>query len=341
MVNKHFVVVLGAGASRELGQQPVPMMADWADLLFDDFKAENFDTSIIGLEKQMGGRKFEIALGQFLAAQRLITQGFSLLPFYSGLGKPDFDKNVEPWLETAGVEAARAIEIIRKNLVSNFGGGVIAAEKASRAYERFLAQLEGSGVDLTRAVLATTNYDRAIEMALEQLGRPFADGFQSPEPQQIPKFLPEGMIDKSFGHRSMPVLHLHGAVNWYVNANGQVVRQFNDVEYDRAYGTPAILLPDPQKDPGQDDAIGGLWTEFQHAVDECSHLLIIGHGLNDEMLVSSIRERNRPTAWAVPRATKKADELESLLPDAVPIDMSFGPNSSNQALSSWLEEVVA
>ena len=52
MANKHFVVVVGAGASRELGSQPVPMMADWAELVYADLEASGFDPRSIGLERE-------------------------------------------------------------------------------------------------------------------------------------------------------------------------------------------------------------------------------------------------------------------------------------------------
>lgn len=282
-----------------------------------------------------------MALGRFLEVQRLIKQGSLLLPDYNELGgQPAFDSYVVPWLRTAGQITEKAIEAIRENLFLSFGSGVISAAKASHAYGQLLDALGKHRVNLNRVVLSTTNYDRAIEIGLEQLDRAGDDGFRPPSPQQAPILNPAGMIDRSYDQEVIPVLHLHGAVNWYVKQDGSVLKQYDDTPYHVSNGTPALLLPDPDKDPASDTLIGQLWAEFQGALAEASHILIIGHGLNDRALVRTLRERDRPIGWAVPNASKNSKRLQELLPSATPIDMTFGRRAVSEGLSEWLENVV-
>lgn len=82
MANEYFVVIAGAGASRDLGHQPLPLMGDWAASIVEDLGKGPTSPDSIGLRDEMDGFEFEKALGRFLEAQQHSPQksGFTEEP---------------------------------------------------------------------------------------------------------------------------------------------------------------------------------------------------------------------------------------------------------------------
>lgn len=341
MANEYFVVIAGAGASRDLGHQPLPLMGDWAASIVEDLGKGPTSPDSIGLRDEMDGFEFEKALGRFLEAQQLIARGAAVLSTFGALGSPDFATYTEPWFTSAGSAAGDIVEVINANLVRNFGRGVVAPDKAASTYGRLVEFLGSHGVDTNQIAFATTNYDRAIEIGLRKEGYTVVDGFEEDVGVQLPRLSASGIVERTFNRPEYPVLHLHGAVNWYVNEEGVIVRQFEDTPYSRVHGTPALLLPDPEKEPSTDSRVSELWSEFERAIARCSHVLIIGHGLNDQAMIRLLNERGRPVGWATPRATKNRDWLEERIPGATPIDLQFGPSFGRATpFVNWLGAVV-
>ncbi len=89
---------------------------------------------------------------------------------------------------------------------------------------------------------------------------------------------------------TIPHLHLHGAVGWYVE-DGRIVVEAGDRPFDDRR-IPAVLYPDPDKDPN--DATGwgahAVWEVLRGALSDATHVLVLGHSLNDRPLVEALAE---------------------------------------------------
>jgi hypothetical protein len=72
---------------------------------------------------------------------------------------------------------------------------------------------------------------------------------------------------------TVPVIQLHGAVGWYREPSGTVTRQPPNRAPNRSLGRPALLSPDPDKDPAS-AMTRDLWGEFRRALSEATHILI-------------------------------------------------------------------
>jgi hypothetical protein len=64
--------------------------------------------------------------------------------------------------------------------------------------------------------------------------------------------------------RYTPVLHLHGRVGWFVRDGS--VYEANVRRYQADFGSPLVMLPDPDKAYDQDGIIIAMWQEFSNAL---------------------------------------------------------------------------
>jgi hypothetical protein len=84
-----------------------------------------------------------------------------------------------------------------------------------------------------------------------------------------------------------PVLHLHGRVGWYTTPEGQPVAVDPNASYNPSLGTPALLLPDPNK--VYDDLVTQtIWHHFAVALGQATHVLVLGHSLNDTQILRAL-----------------------------------------------------
>ncbi len=345
------VVVTGAGASRELGLvQPLPLMEDWAQALCEELDGrESGLARAFGLSTEMSGQEFEELIGTFLRWRdvRPLNRRFR------GLGGKQAGKLPQAVVQANALEDRRLTEIIagiNVTLYRMFSASAINEANAIDAYGNLLSHL-GSPKDLT---IVTTNYDPAAEIALAGLGLRPDTGFDRP-PGRAPLLNPHGLVQRARGaERDVPVIHLHGAVGWY-EKEGTVHEQHQDQPFNPNLGRPVVLYPDPNKDPTRDAVVQALWVEFDAALADATHVLVIGHSLHDPALVAKLRaasvnaqvgicvlDLHGPKAVShgrIPKApSREAKRVLRLMGrEAQVIPVLFGPrqNSMLDAIGDW------
>jgi hypothetical protein len=292
-------------------------MAEWSNILVErlDAVAPGFSWAV-GLQPGLDGEKFERALGDFLQWAR----HFPLVNQFEALGRHDMaggtDSSVRAWIDQAKLRADRALEVINSSLWDEFGLSRVDVDEATKAYER-LMQVFGCGPGLgttTRVFFATTNYDRSGEAALASLNFIVNDASVSSTWGGSRRISPESIrLWEDSALEIAPYLHLHGAVGWYREAGGIRVDPA-DLRFDERQ-TPAVLYPDPKKDPY--DEVGweahGLWEKLEEAISQATHVLVLGHSLHDEPLIAAISRSLPPPMNATLAVTYySADELDRI-----------------------------
>ncbi|MFL6239307.1 MAG: SIR2 family protein [Actinomycetes bacterium] len=359
MITRRVLVVAGAGASRELGDgQPMPLMSDWCDDLTDALDVLEPGTSrVLGLTTGLPGDVFEQRIGALLRLQ-------AELPLFEGLrrlGMTSLIANEEAYpLQWAGIAKRRLdaiTETVHENLYRNFGYSHYNDGLAEQAYSRLKSMLTAAGSDIGLA-FATTNYDQCIEAAFAAPQWKILDGFRR-SPLETPILNATGIAEEWLQATDrIPILHLHGAVGWY-RGDDQRIRWYPpDRGYIPALGRPALLLPDPEKTTTSLPGAETLWDEFRKLLAESTHVLFVGHSLNDDHLVEVVAQAGRPTAVLVysrslakvggPDAEQDDDGTEEsatgfvdrVLPGARVIPGIFGPQPEfpEAELHGWLGE---
>lgn len=285
------VLITGAGASRDFGntRQPLPLMAEWSELLIKKLMTTGTDFhDITGLKQGMSGPEFEDALGKFLSN----AEAFKKIHDFVGLtyrfasgtgGNPASEAQLKDWYGNASHQIDRIISAIRATVVEEFNPDKLAGEAAARSYKELLGYLH-----VERPILyATTNYDHLAELALETLRLHPESGDSVPMRgiQRAPLDVAH-LIDLS-PHRS-PVLHLHGKVGWYRQPNGEI--ECRDVTtHDDSHGVPVLMLPAPEKNYAGNDILVLLWSQLEEALKDARKTLVLGHSLNDVQLVKVLK----------------------------------------------------
>lgn len=91
-----------------------------------------------------------------------------------------------------------------------------------------------------------------------------------------------------------------------------------------------------------------MWSEFRTSVQLATHILVLGHALNDEHLVRELASTKariavtylsfeRPTADSAEDAEVNEQSIKKLLPGATPIATQFGPDLTidRSAIEKW------
>lgn len=356
------VLVTGAGASCDFGvnQTRLPLMADWSALILRKLGGVPGFGEAVGLTDSMTGPQFEERLGEFL---RSVTAFGGIKPLLGPLGQmlhanaPSTHGNLnntwEAWHSQAEHQISQILGKIYESLYENFSAPNIDAVQVRNAYANLLNQL---GInERSRWVYATTNYDVIADAALESLGLKFHDGTDSPRfgNSAERQFRVTGLL--SVIDRDVPLLHLHGRVGWLVRPGSGPGRGpyavDNLVNWTDSFGVPLVMLPDPRKEPGDDDIIGQMWTEFHEALRRATRILVLGHSLHDAPLVEALSESDVRGKIAVTLlgnpdigelqadAQEVAAIIERSLPNAHRIIMRFGrdygPRPSTE-MERWL-----
>ena len=281
------VIVVGAGASRELARaDQFPLMPEWATKFHNDLEA-NRDTK--GLAKQiklgpaLSGLAFERAVGNFLRFSAALDLNREFVTIGKSPNQPQVT-SVLNWLN----ESARSADLFKNALWSSvwstFGPDLVDDDKAGRAYQGLLNLVKGGPGSV---VFATTNYDHAIERGLENLGLPWTDGFSRDVYHPVLK--PTGLVDWSVDNKRMiPVLHLHGAVGWYEQSNGEILKVPAIADFNSGLGVPVVSPPDPDKRPESDERLAVLWSQFAIALQGATLVVVVGHSLSDNSLVQEL-----------------------------------------------------
>jgi hypothetical protein len=337
------VLVTGAGASRNLGAdgQPMPLMPDWSDRLCDVLdNTQQRLADAAQLRRGLDGPGFEEALGLLLRWRGVLP----LARRFVGLGggtPGTISGDVTGWLGTQEARAGIIVGLINDTLYELFGMERVDDELAKDAYSRLLDKWLDKP---TSFVVATTNYDLSVDTALALTGHPVTVGFPALS-GRTPQFSPRGMVDwgTDTPHSGrIPVLHLHGAVGWY-EQGGRIYQHPGDRPFNTTLGTPVVLYPDPEKDPANDDSVAAVWAEFRTALDQATHVLVIGHSLHDPVLVAALAAKREHVAVLVYDGDGYEDQLArvaNLLPDATAVLGEFGAEPRFQdtsVLPKWVQ----
>jgi SIR2-like domain len=308
----------------------MPLMKDWSSALSEALDAhESGLARACHLAPDLDGPKFEENLGLLLQWDKVrgLEERFEQM---SG----DTIGSITGGVRGARKHQARRMtdvrRIINESLYQQFGHERLDDERAIAAYRQLMA-----GLGDPELVVATTNYDRAVETALHRLGRRVETGFRSVSPDRTPVLDPAGLVeDRGDG---TPVIHLHGAVGWY-EIDGIVKKHPANERFNPSLGTPVVLYPDPDKNPLIEPSVMQLWAEFRVALQKADRVLVIGHSLHDPALVNvlaEIAEEKFVVATYVNDEGKAA--IEAKLPGALSVQLEFGPKIKTK----WpLKEVV-
>ena len=299
----------------------------------------------IGLQVGQQPEQFEEIIGTFLSwtGDLHITERFLRTGNHPAGSNND---QVTEWLRRARETGDRCRNALLETLYRLFSARAVDRDRAASAYQKLIGALFGrhSIGEGEWIVFATTNYDPSIELALKDLNYGFHLGVEA-DGITTPILNPTGLAKRA---RSdfYPVLHLHGAVGWY-RRNGRVEVQGSDQLYNPSLGEePALLLPDPAKDPDKAAGVQALWREFEEALRGASHVLVAGHSLHDRHLIDAVRramERGASvgvtTLWTDDgdETANRQTEVLSQLNNATVIPARLGPDLriNEQAVLNW------
>jgi len=286
------VLITGAGASINLGAdgKRLPLMDGWSALLVERLDAaEPGLASTIELSSALTGEEFEERVGAFLAWQ----SGLDLMERFVQVGRQStagVSGDVHQWFSNARQQAESIMRVINESLWSEFGGNRIDANVAGASYRELLRALDAlPGTESGGALFsATTNYDRSGEIAFDDVGFTPDTGARGSAWQT--SRLDLSTMKPWRSHTEVPHLHLHGAVGWYRDPEqGGIKIAPADQAFDDRL-TPAVLYPDPDKDPlaEVDLGVAHLWGKLEEALESATHVLIVGHSLHDRPLLDAI-----------------------------------------------------
>ncbi len=196
-------------------------------------------------------------------------------------------------------------------------------------------------------VVATTNYDTLIEEVLTEQGR-LPDWGQPPMANPITDVPLD--VSNLIGAlpRYTPILHLHGRIGWYRRTEGGAPYGASMTNHNENFGTPIVMLPDPEKDYASDSLINDLWTQFESVLSRAKLVFVLGHSLNDKLLRGALATLVRPLqriAVAVYSADgqqphESTAELQRIIREeltgAVTIPMYFGSALNWDAFQDYL-----
>jgi hypothetical protein len=336
MEQRKILILVGAGASTKLGaKDDLPLMREWAAILRSDVdRREPGLADALGLYEDADGEKFEEAVGKLYSLKKSMRDVEEFL--FLGNPVPGHPENtVDGWRARMTSRLEAFDTALNETLYDSFAANVISRDKVKRAYSALLDPL-----DLDDSlVIATTNYDLAAEIAVgEYYDREARDGFPQVR-YRSPELDPEGLVDWAMvSDAGVPVLHLHGAVGWYLREDGTIARELADRRYNPTLGVPAILPPDPNKDPMNDATVQAIWQEFTKAVQEASHILVLGHSLHDRPIERAFKHPDVKAVFArTYHRNPPASEPDSPFGRAIQLKVEFGPDIKfGQALRKWL-----
>ena len=351
------VLITGAGASRAFGvNKPMPLMVDWvADLVKRLGELGVGHVQASGLSADMDAERFEDQLGTFLRSVQAFDQIKPLLvPITQFPASPAAFMHpdvLDQWHSTASFQLAQIVGVIHKSLYALFADAPIDERGAQRAHRALFGELGLSPT--TGVVYATTNYDTIGEDTLAALGAiPDAGDIQtSPFNSNERSIKVDGLLGGM--PRFLPVLHLHGRVGWFRRDAGAYSLPLVHA-YSADFGIPIVMLPDLKKDYATDPVISTIWQQLTVALRRARRVLVLGHSLHDEALITALlehvipRERLAVTVLAAEDPSRPASgdagsvtaRVQEVFPGAavIPVrfDSSFGTTPTT--LRQWSEQ---
>jgi hypothetical protein len=327
-------------------------MPDWSNQLFESLLPGGNGIPLTGLRRGMGGEEFEQQLGRFLRSVDAFRGITDLLEPSSQLPQvPDMFRTqgvLANWHRQVLHQLGEINKVIHESLYKNFAEQSIDTKRAAEAFGSLLQVLGmAPGVPF---VFATTNYDTIATRVLIDLG-------WHPDWGTTP-IIQTGGSGRAFLHaddildgmpRYTPVLHLHGRVGWYLR-EGDRSEEIGNTKYSEDFGIPIVMLPDPNKDYGANATINSLWNQFELALARAKKVVVLGHSLNDHLLVQALQQRVPSRRLAVtsyaPKATtgvameEEKQRVWTLLPGSQVIQVRFGESDAGyQELRAWRDTI--
>jgi hypothetical protein len=327
-------------------------MNEWVTSLSEALNAaEPLLASALRLDPQfndheLDGMEFEVLLGRFFTFQRGLSDFASWGHFGTAQKPKGVSGHFSDWIKTARARCRMVEDVLWQNLTENFGYHQINVEAARSAYAEVASWFQviaGTQGNLPFHIV-TTNFDRSAEIALGRLGYEVEDGFVGGA-HELPKLEVHGLASRLLTppglkaaatvafrpQRTVGVLHLHGAVGWY-EREGQLVRYPAEQDFNRTLGLPALLPPDDNKAVSAfKEWSSAIWNEFQELLAAASHVIVIGHSLNDSYLRDALVDCSAKVLVGLyPGSSgrilaKDQKRIEAELPKAETIALRFGP----------------
>lgn len=290
------VLVTGGGASREFGinHTPVPLMGEWSNALVAKIgQRSSAYLEATGLATGLDGPEFERRLGQFLQMAQALPQIDGVLQPSLRFQPPPgnlVEQSLVEWHRQAMHHVGQIQDLIHESLYESFSYERMDLDAGAQAYGMLLQQLGVTNV--TNMVYATTNYDVLGEYVIERLGGmpDWGEQHQLLLRGEAPLRV-EGLLGGM--PRYVPVLHLHGRVGWY-RRPGQRPYSGNVTRHNEGYGAPIVMLPDPNKEYDNDPVVFSIWNQFEEALRRARRVFVLGHSLNDQVLVETLRTNVSP-----------------------------------------------
>jgi hypothetical protein len=149
-------------------------------------------------------------------------------------------------------------------------------EYSCPAYDFYALVLSGGCTPLPkgrRDTVITFNYDMLVEKALRNLSVPFHYGFK----KYAPDFDDSFVVPKGPRTESVPVLKLHGSVNWAVSDKGLgIYGDYTDVRKLPLAG-PMLVPPTWNKSIGP--ALSDVWDSAVGALRTATRIVVIGYSI--------------------------------------------------------------
>jgi hypothetical protein len=354
------VLVTGAGASVGLGASgtTIAAMKEWANHLSGALAARDPGIALlVGLRRGMDGMEFEQQLGRFFASARafrdaqelMVNTSHFMATMPAPLGMLATRPNIEEWHRQATFKIEQVSEVVHETLYTLFGRPSFDLQRARDSYVELLEEI-GIGSRGANWVYATTNYDTIGDEALEAADFRVEWGERHRVRLSETIVDPENLLDRV--KTGVPLLHLHGKIGWYRRSaaeGGQAIAVSNE-SYQAGFGTPVVMLPDPNKVYDSDPIINTIWAQFQDALSRARRVLVLGHSLHDDQILGAIAGRADPgtigvTVYGHPSDPEQPFDnddpilaiREEHLPESTLIPIRFGETGMPRAvkLAEW------
>ncbi len=294
-------------------------MDGWAAALKDLFGPEL--SGLMGLDRVSTGQDFEELLGELTRWLQLGDLNRRFSPMTSGTddGRDGIVTGFVQGLVNAEARGHTLEAGLDHTLFEHFGPERFDAQGAASAYRELFEAIDFGKKD--QLICATTNYDRSLELALKKLDYRARTGFRFDGIDTTVTLSAQGLGE--FG-RTPSMLYLHGAVGWYRGGDGRIVAYPAREPYRAELGRPAVLYPSYNKIV-EDTVVRDIWVEFDRAIENATHIVVLGHGLQDGHLVDRLRRAFAPICVTA-HTDDDVHKIKTMLPQADWMRMDFGPS---------------
>lgn len=281
------MLFLGAGASTPFNK---PVTKDFKKLLYQDYPSAVNNGLMYHL---LRFEEFEDIEHVLDCAVKLTDYGNTPTgKFLKDLGvkrllRFQYDKNDggDRGFETLLSEAENAVNLIKSKILYIYKWDFNFDPVVPQIYTPIFNFLKSHSDSI---LIATTNYDRAIERFCDQSQYYISDGFE----QKYNSFLWTGKFSYPYiGDNTSPVVlyKLHGSLGWKKYVNGTIERSSDDA--DPTYSQNMLIYPTlcPKKDE-DDDPYRSIIYEFGQKLNECDICIIIGYSFRDVSINKFIKQ---------------------------------------------------